>query len=81
MKRIRPPTYRPHSLLTFAQAGEVLGLSRWTIRDMADDGRLTTYTIPGDPRRIRRIRHDELLAVKRQIEASATTVSRRGEAA
>ena len=80
MKRTRPPKYRSHSLLTFAQAGEVLGLSRWTVRAMADDGRLVTYTVPGDPRRIRRVRYDELLAVKRQIEESATTGSRRGGA-
>ena len=46
--------YRPHSLLTFAHAADILGLSRWTVRDLADDGRLVTYVLPGDIRRIRR---------------------------
>jgi excisionase family DNA binding protein len=76
-----PARYRPHSLLTFAQAGEVLGLSRWTVRDLADDGRLTCYVLPGDVRGIRRIRYSELLAFREQIAGSACLGSRRMEMA
>lgn len=72
-----PRKYHDHSLLNFSEAGDVLGLSRWTIRDMADDGRLTTYRVPGDVRRIRRVRYADVLAVARQIAASADTASRR----
>jgi hypothetical protein len=70
--------YKPHSLLNFAEAGDVLGLSRWTMRDIADQGRITCFVLPGDLRRIRRVRYSELLAFQKQIEASATTGSRRG---
>jgi excisionase family DNA binding protein len=74
-----PRHYRPHSLLTFAQAAEVLGLSRWTVRDLADDCRFPTYVLPGCPRKIRRIRYSDVLAFKAQIAASESLGSRRCE--
>ncbi|HRU09752.1 MAG TPA: helix-turn-helix domain-containing protein [Thermoanaerobaculia bacterium] len=73
--------YRLHSLLTFAQAAEILGLSRWTVRDLADQGRLVTYVLPGDIRRIRRVKFGDLVAFQRQIEASACVGRRRQEVA
>ena len=73
--------YRPHDLLSFAQAAEVLGLSRWTVRAMADQGRLVCFVLPGDIKRIRRIKYADLVGFQRQIEASACVGSRRGEVA
>ena len=69
--------YRSHSLLSFAQAGEVLGLSRWTVRAIADQGRIQTFVLPGDIKRIRRIKYSDVLAFHQQIEASACVGSRR----
>lgn len=69
--------YRPHSLLAFAEAADVLGLSRWQVRAMADDGRFPCYVVPGDVRRIRRIKYADLMAMRTQIEASACCGSRR----
>jgi hypothetical protein len=69
--------YRPHSLLSFAQAGEVLGLSRWQVRAVADQGRLVCFVLPGDVKCIRRIKYADLLAFQKQIEASACVGSRR----
>jgi len=76
-----PRTYHSHSLLTFAQAAEVLGLSRWTVRAIADQGRIQTFVLPGDVKRIRRIKYADLVGFQRQIEASACVGSRRGEVA
>lgn len=76
-----PRHYRPHSLLNFSEAAAVLGLSRWQVRALADDGRLVCYVIPGDIRRIRRVKYADLVAFQKQIEASACVGSRRQEVA
>jgi hypothetical protein len=69
--------YRPHSLLSFAQAAEVFGLSRWTVRAIADQGRIQTFVLPGDIKRIRPIKYADLVGFQQQIEASACVGSRR----
>lgn len=59
-------TYEPH-MVSVAEAGRRLGLSRWTIRQYVDDGLLPAYRIGPRSNAPMRIRVDDIESLLRPV--------------